>query len=118
MKMPIVQFCIHVRTPEIIAWIRLLQINPVRSCVDLDRTTNTRVHYIIKLRPSGRQELVISTPLVGKSGVVLYSIVSCSHVRLRNCKELCRNMSSHVRIECESLIKYVSSRGPPHTCAR
>ena len=36
--------------------------------------------------------------------VMLYSIVSCSHVRLRTYNELFRNMHSHVRIECEFLI--------------
>ena len=37
-------------------------------------------------------------------GVVLYSIVLCSHVSLRIYNELGRNMHLHVRITCESLV--------------
>ena len=36
--------------------------------------------------------------------VVYYSIVQCSHVRLRIYNEICRSMHSHVRIKRESVI--------------
>ena len=39
--------------------------------------------------------------------VVYYSIVLCSHVQVWIYNELCRNMHSHVRIKCESVIMYV-----------
>lgn len=47
MKMPIVQFYRHVHTLVIIAWIRVLEINPVRSCVFLDHALDdkhARIH--------------------------------------------------------------------------
>ena len=41
--------------------------------------------------------------------VVLYSIVWCSHVSFRNYNERCRNVDSHVRIICDSVVMDVST---------